>query len=258
MEFGACGNPDIVSHMPEGYSFLESTVAAMLKPREDEAAFRAALKEYKAAGLPCRVLNCFIPGELKITGPTADMAALEEYVTVALRRAEEAGVDTIVFGSGGARNYPEGFSHAQGFEQIKAFCRMLGPIAAKHKVTIVLEPLYRKGCNNLNTVAEGAALVRELDDPAIRLLADSFHVLHNEECLEDIVTHGDLIRHVHVASVPKRLAPGTDECDLAPFFNALKRANYSWRVSIEAHFPEPAKDLRLSLAAMKSFMADAR
>jgi sugar phosphate isomerase/epimerase len=256
MEFGVCGNPELVPHIPRpGFAFMESTVAALLKPREDESAFHAALAAFRAAGMPCPALNCFLPGDLKVTGPAADPAALEAYVTVALRRAEEAGVQTIVFGSGGARAVPEGFDRGRAREQIVAFCRMLGPIAARHGVTIVVEPLYKKACNILNTVGESAALVREVNHPAIRLLADSFHVLWDGDCLEDIVAHGDLLRHVHVATAPGRRAPGTDECDLGPFFRALARAGYNWRVSIEANLPEPDKDLVLSLAAMKNLHA---
>lgn len=259
MEFGVCGNPELVPNMPvSGFSFLESTVAALLKPQEDDAAFKTALAAFRATGLPCVALNCFLPGTLKVTGPAADMAALEAYVTVALNRAEQAGIQTIVFGSGGARNVPEGFDRAAARNQIIDFCRMLGPIAARHKVTIVVEPLYKKACNIINSVAEGAALVREVNHPAIRLLADSFHVLWDGEPLEDIVTHGDLIRHVHVASAPGRKAPGTDDCNFGPFFRALARAGYNWRVSIEAELPEPKHNLFLALAALKNLHSSSR
>lgn len=256
MWFGVCAGADRAKTAADaGLEFLEMTVGGLLKPREDESDFREALDEVRAAPLPCPVVNCFVPGDLKITGPEADMAALEAYVRVACERAGAAGVEVIVFGSGGARRIPDGFERDRAHDQIVEFCRMLGPVAEESGVTIAVEPLSAKDCNVLTTVGESAALVREVGHPAVRLLVDFYHWARDGDSAADIVAAGDLLVHTHVATVPGRMPPGAEECDLAPFFRALKEAGYDGRVSIEARIGEPEKELPGAVEVMRELSA---
>jgi sugar phosphate isomerase/epimerase len=252
IQYGICGNPDIASMAVQaGFDYFEMTVGALLKPRADEAAFNAVLTQVQATGLPCPVVNVFVPADLKITGPTVNLSLLETYVTIACRRAERAGVRMIVFGSGGARRIPDGFDRPAAWRQLVAFCRMLAPIAVAHGVTIAVEPLNKNECNVLNTVGECAQLVREVGQPGIRLLVDAFHLLKDGDSIADIVANGDILVHVHVATHPGRLAPGMEVCDLGPFFSALVRSGYDGRISIESNLPERVEDLKTSLDIMK-------
>lgn len=253
MQFGICCSPTLAIHAAGlGFDYFESPVAELLKPREDEAAFQAALRTARESGLPCQAANVFVPADLKITGPAADLSALERFVSVAFRRAEEAGVQVIVFGSGGARRIPDGFERSTAWEQIAAFCRGMAPLAEKHGVTVAVEPLNRAECNVLTTVAESARLVRQVDHPALRLLVDAYHLLKDGDSLEDVVANADLLAHVHVATLPNRLAPALEECDLSPFFQALRRAGYHGRISFEGNLPGDWQDLRKSLAWMRN------
>ena len=47
----------------------------------------------------------------------------------AFRRAQMAGVKTIVFGSGGARAIPDGFSREEAKQQFISICKQLAPFA---------------------------------------------------------------------------------------------------------------------------------
>ena len=253
MQYGVCCGPDMAKVVAvAGFDFIEWTVGASLKPHDPEPAFRESLAKVQAAPIPCLAVNCFITGDLRITGPTADLVALEKYVTVACRRAGEAGVKTIVFGSGGARRIPDGFDRTAALNQIVTFCRMLGPIAARHGVTIAVEPLNKAECNVLTTVAESADIVRRANHPAIRLLVDAYHWMKDSDSAADIVANGPLLAHVHVATLAKHMAPGVEECDLAPFFSALKQGGYNGRISIEAGIPNPPVDLPKALALLRS------
>jgi sugar phosphate isomerase/epimerase len=253
MQFGICGGPDVAKLAKEaGYDYWEWSVGGLLKPLEDAAAFAQSLAEARATQLPCPVLNVFVPGSHKITGPAADLARLRDYVTVVFTRAREAGVTCIVFGSGGARMVPEGFDHAEARRQIVAFLRMAGPIAAENSVTVAVEPLNPKECNILTSVAEGASVVRETNHRAIRLLVDGYHLLRSDNVVADIEANGVLFAHTHVATKDNRLMPGTEPCDLAPFFRALARAGYDGRLSFEGKIPAPAvAPLAEGLAVMK-------
>jgi len=252
MQYGVCGGRDVAEAAAEaGYDFVELTVTDALKPLEDEAAFRDALERLKAFPLPCPVLNCFVPGDLKITGPAVDADALAAYVTTACERAKTAGVEVIVFGSGGARRIPDGFDREEAHAQLVAFCKMLGPVAGANGVTVAVEPLNLAECNVLNTVGECAELVREVDHGAIRLLVDAYHWAMDGDSAEDIAKNGRLLAHAHVASVPNRLPPGCDECDFGPFFRALTESGYDARVSVESKIPNPQQDLPKALSLIK-------
>jgi len=253
MEYGVCGGPEMARMAADaGYGFFEWGVPDFLKPREDPAAFQDARAQVRQVPLFCAAVNRFVPGDLKITGPDADLAALGEYATTACGRAEQAGVPVIVFGSGGARNIPDGFDRNAAWGQLVDFGRMLGPIAAAHGVTVAVEPLHQGACNVLTTVGECAALVREVDHRAIRLLVDSYHWGTDHDSAEDIVANGGLLAHVHVGTVANRMAPGLEEYDFAPFFEALKAGGYDGRVSIEAKLPDPAADLPRALDVLKA------
>lgn len=148
MLFGVCGNPKVAAIAARAsYDFAEWTVGDLLKPREPYEAFRAALDEAHSAEVRYPVLNCFVPGNLKITGPNADISALRIYATITLERAEQAGVKVIVLGSGGARRIPDGFDAEVAHNQLVSFCSMVAPISYDHGVTVVVEPLNKAECN---------------------------------------------------------------------------------------------------------------
>lgn len=259
MQYGVCGGPSLAASAAKAeFDFAEWTVGAFLKPQEPIEAFLAALEEVRTAMLPVPVLNCLMRGNFKVTGPQVNVNELQKYVTTTFERAERAGVEVIVFGAGDARRIPEGFDPKAAHDQLVQFCSMCAPIARRHGVTVVVEPLNRRDCNVLTTVSECAALVREAAQPEVRLLVDSYHFMLESDSLEDIVAHGDLLSHVHIATVPNRLAPGAEPCELAPFFDALTRAGYNGRVSIEAKIPSSEENLAMTLSVMRRLEEAAR
>jgi len=254
MQYGICCDPQTARKAAQaGYDYFEWSVGAYLKPREDVQAFQSALYQARQAGLPCPVVNVFVPADLKITGPNANLALLEQYVTSACQRASEAKVERIVFGSGGARRIPDGFDRSEAWAQLVSFCKMLAPVAASHGVTIAVEPLNLAECNVLTTVAECADLVREVNQPAIRLLVDAYHLLMDDDSLDSIVKNADLLVHVHVATAPNRLAPGVEESSLPLFFNALKLSGYNGRISIEGKLPDSVDGFAQALKSMAAY-----
>lgn len=255
MQFGSCGDPESAKLLSNlGYDYIECKVGSLLKPRESDSAFREALALIHDADIPCSVVNMFLPFDLKITGHQVDEAALCKYVANTIERAEIAGVEVVVFGSGWARSVPEGFDREIARQQIVDFSRMVGPIAHDHQVTVVLEPLNLKECNIMNTVQECASLVREVGHPGLQLLADAYHMLIDSDSFTGIVDNGDLLKHTHIATIPARRAPGGEPCDFAPFFKALKEAGYDSRLSVEAKMDDPETELALALRVLKSYL----
>jgi len=251
MKIGLCTGFDGAAMAREaGFDYIEDTVGAVLKPLEPEEAFLPVLEEIKASPLPCPALNAFVPAHLKITGPDANLAALETYCATAFERARRAGVTMIVFGSGGARKVPEGWEHERARAQIVAFLRLVAPEALRRGVAIAIEPLNTGETNIINSVAEGAAIAREVDAPAIRLLVDSFHWSRENEPVSSIVEAADLLVHAHIATTKNRLIPGLEPEDFAPFFSALREANYAGRLSVEASGEKTPETLRTARALL--------
>lgn len=227
IRFGYCCSPEETALYAEaGFDFFECNASAVLC--QDDYKERIA-----NAALPCLSANCFIPGNLKITGKNVDRAALMAHAEKVITRAGECGIPAIVFGSGGARDVPEGFSVEKAAAQILDFVRDLIPVLEKSGVTLVLEPLGIPDSNIINSVGAGAALVNRVDHPNVKLLADSYHFYKSDNALESLAWNAPHLRHIHVATSPDRLAPGMREWDLTEFFSVLKHSGYSCGISVE-------------------------
>lgn len=219
-----------------GWDFIELSVAGDLMPETDDAGWAPTRRAIEALPLPPEAFNSFVR-TLKIVGPDADFDALRRYVDTALERAALVGGKIIVFGSGGARNVPEGFSRDTALTQIRDFLVLCGDASARTGVTVVIEPLCRAESNILNTVGEGAALARAVGRHGVRNLADTYHMEADGDPLSEIVAHADTIAHVHTADT-HRDAPGTGVYDHRALFDVLKAIGYDARVSVECRWQD--------------------
>ncbi|MGE4587138.1 MAG: sugar phosphate isomerase/epimerase family protein, partial [Mangrovibacterium sp.] len=195
--------------------------------------------------------NSFVPGNMKSVGSEAVHAEILVYMETAFRRAQKAGVKIIVFGSGGSRSIPEGFSRMDARRQFVELCRAMAPLAAKHGVTVVLEPLNRNECNFINSVKEGGEIVEEVDHPNFRLLADLYHMKMDGEGPESLLQYGHLIRHTHIAEKEGRSAPGTHQEDFSSYFKALKQAGYQGKMSLECRWTGLAEQAGPALQTLR-------
>jgi len=253
MKLGVCITPEQAAIFPAGsIDFVEVNVQTFLVPLEGEEAFAPKAEAATRSKFPVYSSNGFLPASLKSTGPDADMGRIEEYAATAFRRAAQIGMKVIVFGSGGSRQVPEGFSHDKAREQFVALLRRLGPVAAPHGVTIVVEPLGRGECNFVNTVVEGAAIVREVNHSNVRLLADFFHMLRNGEDPASLDGLVPLLAHTHVAEKEKRTAPGVAGDDFSAYLTPLKAGGYRGALALECGFTDMAAEVPRALALLRS------
>ncbi|HEC44167.1 MAG TPA: sugar phosphate isomerase/epimerase [Bacteroides sp.] len=235
-----------------GYSYIEEHVQKFLVPMSSDDEFAENLKKLESSKLSVEACNSFIPGSLKSVGKEADHDKIALYAETAFRRAKEAGIGIIVFGSGGSRRIPEGFSPDQARNQFISLGKILGPIAGQYGVTIVLEPLNKRECNFINSVSEAGELVKEIDHPNFLLLADIYHMNMDDEGPESIIKYGYLIRHVHIAEEVDRAAPGTHNEDFRPYFEALDKVNYKGRISIECRWESMENQAGIAIEAIRS------
>ena len=237
MRFGCCCSIEQaeVAHAA-GFDYIECTVVSLL-PEATEAMFAPVLEKYQAAPLPVAAYNVFLPGDLKVVGPDVDWPRVEHYVRTALRRVRLVGANVVVFGSGKARMVPEGFARADAEAQLVDFLQLVGDVAQAHAMTVVIEPLNRIESNILNSVAEGVAMDERVNRPAIRVLADFYHMDEEQEELRALLDYKDWLAHIHVADTDRR-APGTGSYPYAEFVDLLDQAGYDGLVSIECRWEE--------------------
>ena len=253
MLFGACSDLTGVPMMKElGFDFFEYAVAPTLLPEKSEDDWRAQRRKILNAALPLRSCNGFLPGKFRLTGPKADFAPALDYADVVCRRADEVGLKYIVFGSGGARNVPSVFGPDQkerndiqgGRDQFIEFNKRLADRIANRKVTIVIEPLCPNESNIINYVWQGMQVVRIVNSPRIRELADLFHMMQGWEKPDSILEAGPDLKHCHIASKGDRNYPGSGDVEsLRPLFHALKQIGYTGGVSCECGWKDPAGKL---------------
>jgi D-psicose/D-tagatose/L-ribulose 3-epimerase len=140
----------------------------------------------------------------------------------------------MVFGSPKQRSSTGGLNTAEATGNFIEGLARVAPHAAERGVTILMEALPHSQSDVVHTLAEAAAVVREIDSPGVRTMFDC-HNAEDETIPHDnlIERYFDLIRHVHVNEMDGR-HPGTGSYDFARIFRALKRLNYAGWVSLEA------------------------
>ena len=256
MRFGICTQLENAAAVKAaGWDFVEESVQGLFQGQQ---ASWAGQIRVTTSPLPVPSANMLVPGNLKITGPEADLNKLREYLTRVFDCAGQCGTKTLVFGSGAARNVPDGFDKTKAKQQIIDFVKMFLPIAAKNGTTIVLEPLNRNECNIVNSVAEGMEYVKAIKHPNFQCLVDSYHMWVENEPVANVAENIGSIKHVHLADKDGRVAPGlSGSADYRPLFKALKQGKYDGLISVEALNFNVAKDAKDVLHFVKKQWSEA-
>lgn len=235
-----------------GADYFEMGVASVMA--DNFAELEEALRPLE---LKAEAFNSFVPASHRLTGEGVDHEAALQYCATALERVRRIGGEVVVLGSAGARKVPEGFSRERAMEQFTSFCSRLGPIAQGAGVMIAIEPLNSGEDNLILSVQAGAKLVDQVNHPSIQLLADLFHMVADNESIEDVARAGKRLVHTHLAS-SSRVPPGMDSSDTAPyreFFEACRRAGYDGRCSYEGKIGDLSQDARTLLDFLRPQLA---
>jgi sugar phosphate isomerase/epimerase len=233
-----------------GYTFVEENAREFLVPSDPDSVFAQNIARLKESKLPLEACNTFLPGNLKCVGPSPAHDEILKFAETAFRRSKQAGIKTIVLGSGGARKIPEGFSYEEATLQFITLCKKLAPVARKYDVIISLEPLNKKECNFINSLSEAGEIAKAVNDASFRLCVDIYHMLMENESPDDILKYGDLLYHAHIAEKTDRSAPGVNNENFIPYFRALKEVNYKGRLTIECNW----KNLGDQASLAKSYL----
>jgi sugar phosphate isomerase/epimerase len=250
MRFGLCTGPENLEMVGRlGFDYIECAVTAIeAMSNEDFAAFQA-----KVDKSPIKVerFNVLFPGTLRLIGPEADQQKIRAHLEKAFYRVKALGGSAVVFGSGKSRAFPPDMPYRDAFKELIRVTRLIGEIAAQFALTIAIEPLNRGETNCINSVREGAMLEACVDMSSVELLADLFHILKENEPMENILQVKKL-KHTHIALLEGRAFPTVLDNDVEAFFKALKQIGYSGTMSIEGSSEDSETDAAKALKVLRS------
>ena len=168
MRLGICAGINQAKTIADaGADYIELSVAGDLIPDDGDDAWKDKRAAIEAMPLKAEAFNSFVRTG-KIVGPDADFARLESYARTAAARAAQVGGKIIVFGSGGARQVPEGYAREAADADLLRFLNLCADAYETTGVIVVIEPLAYAECNILNTVDEGADMARRVARPGVR------------------------------------------------------------------------------------------
>ena len=137
-----------------------------------------------------------------------------------------------------------------------AFHRQAGDHAATKGVTFALEALNRFECYFLNTMAQLADYVTEVDHPQIRAMYDTFHAnIEEKDPVGAIAAIRPHMVHVHI-SENDRGTPGKGHVPWQPTYDALRASGYDGWLTIEA-FGRAMPALAAATRVWRDFAPDA-
>ena len=232
-----------------GFDYLELNMSATAALSDHE--FEALKEEVKRANVPVRAMNVMLPGGFHLCADDLDTAALSEYLEKAYARAQALGVSVAVFGSGGARRYPDDMEYAPAMDKLVAFLRLAGPLAEKYGLVIAVEPLREMECNIINSVMEARQLAKMANLPNVSVLADLYHMAQGHESFMGMRL-GPLA-HCHIAECQKRGFPRQGDGSQPmydSFFEALRHIGYDGGVSIEGSAQDFEQEAKQAFALL--------
>lgn len=191
---------------------------------------RAALD---ASGLACTVSTTVPPG-VNLIDANASPAGLA-YLEKVIRQAAYLQAPVVC----GPFAVPVGELRGRGYlpaewEQAVQSLRQAGEIAARHGVTLALEPLNRFETFFVNTTEDAVRLMDEVNHPAVGLLLDTFHMHIEEKSTIAAIHHaGRHIRHFHLSENDRGVV-GSGQVPWKEVFAALDSVGYTGWLTVES------------------------
>lgn len=233
-----------------GYDYIELPLAQLMALDDED--FMKIKENLKSSGIKCKACNNFFPAKIKLTGPAVNESAVSDYVVRAVGRASQLGVDTIVFGSSGAKNVPDGFDFKDAWIQIENLLKYIDTVVKPLGIVIAIEPLNKSESNIVNTIKEGCKLAESVDSPNIGLVLDYYHLMLENDDMDSVIPFSDKLYHVHLANPEGRCFPlAADAADYERFFSLLSKIGYNRRLSVEAYSNNVGLDAALTLKYLR-------
>jgi hydroxypyruvate isomerase len=128
-------------------------------------------------------------------------------------------------------------THEEQYGSLLEGCKRAGDLVAAANLTAIVEPLNsvvnHKGFF-LNTCVEGAKLIRQVDNPHVRLLFDVYHEqVQIGNVIRTLTEAAGIVAVFHIADNPGRNDPGTGEINYRNVYKAIRKTGYKGYVAME-------------------------
>ena len=183
------------------------------------------------------------PDGLSITDPDpAIRAATIDVMKGLIELNADLGGAILVHGSPKQRAIGPGETRETAMQRAAAAFAAIAKTAAAAGVTYCIEPLAKTETEIINTVEEAAAMVREIDSPALRTMVDCCAAgLGEAQPVPDLLDRWlptGLIAHIHLND-PNRRGPGQGDMAFAPVLDRLQHHHYQGIAAVEPFVYEP-------------------
>lgn len=250
MRFGICVDISRIKEVEAlGFDYAEGKLNAVASLPEEE--FESLLELCSSSSIRVEAFSLLFPKNMKLLGEDAvTKEELSSYLDKAFSCMKAFGADIAVFGSGKSRFVPPSMRWQDAYRSLVGITGFIGEKASEYGITVAIEPLNRDETNLINSLAEGAALMVDVDMGSISLLADLYHMRKEGEPMERISLTSPLA-HAHIAVLENRGYPVEKSQEVASFIKALKDASYDGRISIEGKSDDWQRDSLKSLLVLR-------
>ncbi|MGI8990386.1 MAG: sugar phosphate isomerase/epimerase family protein [Bryobacteraceae bacterium] len=186
-------------------------------------------------GLECTICSVLTGGLNMISDDAAVRARTRAHMEDCVKSAAEVGAKIIA----GPLYSPVGLlpgrrRNADEWNWAVECYRAIGPVLARHDVTIAIEPLNRFETYFLNTAEDAVKLCDEIDHPNVGILFDTFHAnIEEKDIAKAYRTVGKHLKHVHACENDRGI-PGTGHVEWPAVFQALRDMRYDGWLTIES------------------------
>ena len=180
------------------------------------------------------------------------------YFVLLTQLCAEVGGRIMVIGSPNQRNLLPGVSREQALNYAKEVFTPCLNLAAKHNVTLAIEPLGPAETDFLNTTADGIELIQRVNHPNFRLHLDVKAMSTEASAIPQIIKEAArYMVHFH-ANDPNLLGPGMGDVKFEPIIAALKEVKYEGYLSVEVFDFKPGAEhiARESIKYLKRVCGD--
>jgi sugar phosphate isomerase/epimerase len=183
------------------------------------------------------------PDGLSITSPDGAVRARTiEVMRALIELCADLGGKVLVHGSPRQRTIAPGQRRDDALGYAKECFAMIASDAEQAGVTYCIEPLAPPEAELINTVEEAAAIVDEIDRPAVRTMIDTCAAGRSERspipALIECWLRSGHVAHIHLND-PNRRAPGQGDLRFGPILAALEAHRYAGISSVEPFVYQP-------------------
>ncbi len=233
-----------------GFDYVE--MRAMLVASLSDEEFEKLYTTLNELDLGCLCSCALFPKTIRVTGKDRNKEEIENYIEKTFSRLNKLGAKKVVFGSAPARALDEETTEEMGYEQISEICsEIIVPACEKYDITVVMEPLRASACNFINTLSDGMKVVGMVKSDRIKLLADTIHMMANEDNPEDIIKYKDSLKHIHISEMDRVMPEDSYSEFVERVIDNLIKIGYDGTISFETKNGEGVESMKKALSLLK-------